>query len=97
MISAAAREVVSLVESKKKVTTILTLGHNRFKVIDRIMVQELGTNVRDYWNEQSVVYKSMLRRRIWEQALMQLKAKDVSVPEPTMKLEDMIDSAKRRS
>ena len=99
VIQVAVEEMIQYIGSKSHRSTLLRIGHDRFKVIDRIMTQNMGRNVQDYWDAQSTVYKSMLRRRIWEQALAHLREEERAGTlgqvkrHPLTSLESLIDSA----
>lgn len=52
-------------------------GHQRWTHIDKVMLQDEGDEVRDWWIKLSrnQPYKSLLRRQIWEKFLLLLSSK----------------------
>lgn len=69
IIEQAADSLADSIMDLKRRTELLEFGRSSWKAIDQIMKKEFGRNVRDYWESQSQVYKSMLRRRVWERTM----------------------------
>lgn len=69
----AAMDLAQQMLALTKKEDLLRFGHDRWHKIDDIMLKDMGRNVRDYWAAQSMVYKSILRRDIWERALILVK------------------------
>lgn len=64
-----ATELADEIMDIKTRVGLLQFGHDRWTHIDAILKHNMGRNVREWWVAQSMVYKSMVRRRIWERAL----------------------------
>lgn len=73
VVTLCAEDLVVELRALNSRAALLEAGHNRWKLIDGIMLKGMGKDVRRYWAAQTETYKSLLRRKVWEKALLDMR------------------------
>lgn len=72
VIAIAAQDLVVRLREVRTMREAFEVGHQRNIPIDDILLNHMGLDVRKYWLSLHTNHRALLRRKVWEAALIGL-------------------------